>query len=125
MDAALISEVREDHEIVRWAVGSGRIPRAQRGQSAPLEDTICRRLLDGSIGNLVPDAEADPHVRDVPAVRAGPIRAYIGVPVTSAAARQYVLCCLAGEARPDLGDADVRFLEGLVESVRGRLDGTV
>ncbi len=123
MDAALVSEVRDDREVVRWAVGGGRVPRAQPGQSAPLEDTICRRLLDGTIGNLVPDAEADPHVRDVPAVRTGPIRAYIGVPMTSASARRYVLCCLAGEARPDLGAADVRFLYGLVESLRPRLEG--
>jgi hypothetical protein len=29
-----------------------------------------------------------------------------------------VLCCLAGEARPDLGEADVRFLQGVAESLR-------
>jgi hypothetical protein len=32
-----------------------------------------------------------------------------------------VLCCLAHEVRPDLGTADVRFLEGLVESLRSAL----
>jgi hypothetical protein len=29
-----------------------------------------------------------------------------------------VLCCLAREARPDLSDADVRFLRGLAEGLR-------
>ena len=43
---------------------------------------------------------ADPHVRDLPAVREGPIGAYIGVPVTIAAARLYVLCCLAARGAP-------------------------
>jgi hypothetical protein len=33
-----------------------------------------------------------------------------------------VLCCLAGEARPDLTERDVQFLRGLVESVRPAVD---
>ena len=48
--------------------------------------------------------------------------AYVGVPMTGAAARRYVLCCLAREARPDLGESDLRFLRGLVESVRPAVD---
>ena len=63
-------------------------------------------------------------VRNEPAlhgVQAGDVRAYIGVPFTTADARAYVLCCLAHEVRPDLGTADVRFLEGLVESLRTAL----
>jgi GAF domain-containing protein len=122
MDAALVSEIRDGREVVRWAVGGERIAGALPGASAPLEDTICRRLLDGDIGNVVEDTAADPHVGGLPAVRLGPIGAYIGVPMTSAAARRYVLCCLAREARPGLGDADVRFLLGLVESLRPRVD---
>ena len=38
-------------------------------------------------------------------------------PLTGADAQLYVLCCLAREARPDLGEADVRFLTGLTESL--------
>ena len=37
-------------------------------------------------------------------------------------ARAYVLCCLAREARPDLGEADVRFLQGVAESLRPLLE---
>jgi hypothetical protein len=44
------------------------------------------------------------------------------VPLTGAAARRYVLCCLAAEARPDLSERDVQFLRGLVESVRPVVD---
>ncbi|HEX6027089.1 MAG TPA: GAF domain-containing protein [Solirubrobacter sp.] len=111
-DAALLSEVRGGREHVRWAVGG------YEGVVAPLRDTICERLLDGRISSVVADTAAHPAVRDLPAVRDGEIRAYIGVPFETADARAYVLCCLAHETRPDLGDSDVRFLQGLVESLR-------
>jgi GAF domain-containing protein len=122
MDAALLSEVRDGREIVLWATGNGRIPAAAPGASAPLRETICQRLLDGTIEHIVRDAAADPRVRDLPTVRAAGVGAYIGVPLTGASARRYVLCCLAGEARPDLSDRDVQFLRGLVESVRPAVD---
>jgi len=122
MDAALLSEVRDGREIVLWATGNGRIPAFVPGASAALRDTICQRLLDGTIDNIVRDAAADPRVSDLPAVRATGVGAYIGVPLTGSAARRYVLCCLAGEARPDLTERDVQFLRGLVESVRQAVD---
>jgi GAF domain-containing protein len=122
MDAALLSEIRDGREIVLWATGNGRIPAFVPGAGAPLRDTICQRLLDGTIDSIVHDAAADPRVRDLPVVRAGGVGAYIGVPLTGSAARRYVLCCLAGDARPDLSESDVRFLRGLVESLRPAVD---
>lgn len=122
MDVALLSEVRDGREIVLWAVGNGRLPEFVPGASAPLRDTVCRRLLDGTIDNIVHDARADARVRDLPAVQGTGLGAYIGVPLTGAAARRYVLCCVARDARPDLSAGDVRFLRGLVESVRPAVD---
>ena len=105
-----------------WAVGNGRLPEFVAGASAPLRDTVCQRLLDGRIDGIVHDARADTRVNDLPAVRETGLGAYIGVPLTGAAARRYVLCCVAREARPDLSASDVRFLRGLVESVRPAVD---
>jgi GAF domain-containing protein len=122
MDVALLSEVREGREVVLWAVGNDRIPAFVPGASAPLRDTICQRLLDGTIDSVVHDTANDPRVRDLPVVRGTGLGAYIGVPLTGAAARRYVLCCLASEARPDLSERDVRFLRGLVESIRPAVD---
>jgi GAF domain-containing protein len=113
-DAALLAEVRRGHEYVRWWAGDD----AYAGLSVPLRDTICERLLAGRIDPLVPDATLEPSLSGLAAVRDGTIRAYIGVPLQTADARAYVLCCLAREARPDLGEADVRFLHGLAESLR-------
>src|SRR3954454_5627281 len=70
MDAALLSEVREGREVVLWGTGNGRIPAVVPRASAPLRETICQRLLDGTIDSIVHDAASDPRVCDLPAVRA-------------------------------------------------------
>ena len=112
-DTALLSEIRNGREHVRWGAGeAGYI-----GVSVPLSDTVCGRLLDGRIDNIVSDAMLEESLNQLAGVTDGTIRAYIGVPFETEDARAYVLCCLAREARPDLGEADVRFLTGLTESL--------
>jgi GAF domain-containing protein len=118
MDSALVSEIMGGREVVRWTAGEGDYASV----SAALEETICARLLDGRIGPLVTDTKAEPSLNTLEAVRDGSIGAYLGVPFTTADARLYVLCCLAREARPDLGEGDVRFLRGLAESMRSHLE---
>jgi GAF domain-containing protein len=117
-DAALLSEVRAERENVRWGAGEA----GYVGMSVPLSDTVCARLLDGRINNLVADAKLEESLNQLAGVTDGTIRAYIGVPFETEDARAYVLCCLAREARPDLGEADVRFLQGVAESLRPLLE---
>jgi GAF domain-containing protein len=122
IDAAMLTEVRDDQEVVRHVVQDGAFPDLAAGLAVPLQDTICRRLLEGRIPNLVSDVGADPELRDLPAVTAYGVGAYLGVHLTAADARLYLLCCLAREARPDLGDDDVRAVRSLARRLRGTLD---
>jgi GAF domain-containing protein len=122
IDAALLTEVRGEQEVVRHVVQDGAFPGIAAGLAVPLQDTICRRLLEGRIPNLVPDVGADPDLRELPAVAANGIGAYLGVHLTAADARLYLLCCLAREARPDLGDDDVRALRSVARRLRVTLD---
>jgi GAF domain-containing protein len=117
-DTALLSEIRNGREHVRWGAGEpGYI-----GVSLPLSDTVCARLLDGRIGNIVSDTTLEESLAGLSGVIDGTIRSYIGVPFETEDARAYVLCCLARETRPDLSEADVRFLQGVAESVRPLLE---
>jgi hypothetical protein len=119
-DAALLSEVRGGREHVRWGAGEA----GYVGLSVPLRDTVCARLLDGRIGNVVSDATLEESLNQLAGVTDGTVRAYIGVPFETEDARAYVLCCLAREARPDLGEVDVRFLQGVAESLRPLLEAS-
>jgi GAF domain-containing protein len=121
MDVAVLGEICDGREIVRFAAGDLRSFGLATGASVPIEDTYCQRLLTGRLSNCVPDARADEQLRDLEITRAAQIGAYVGVPLTGLDARLYVLCCLAHEQRPQLGQRDVLFLRGLGETVLAQL----
>jgi len=121
MDVAVLGEVCDRREVVRFVAGEGSFGLAP-GASMPIEDTYCHRLLTGRLSNVVPDAQADDQLRDLQITRAARIGAYLGVPLTTLDARLYVLCCLAHEQRPQLGERDVLFLRGLGETIVAELD---
>src|SRR4051812_34273609 len=103
MDAALLTEVVDGHEVVLAAVGNGRIPGVVSGANAPLRDTICQRLLDGTIDAIVRDTAGDTRTRDLPAVRTAGLGAYIGVPPgEGGGAPGHVPLRPAGGGRPPL-----------------------
>jgi GAF domain-containing protein len=121
MDAAYVTEISSVSETVRWALSDGWPDAVRPGASWPLQDTICRRLLDGTIDGAVGDVLAEPALRDIPGLRESGVGAYLGVALPSERARLYVLCCLARERRPDLGASELNVLRGLGETVRAEL----
>jgi GAF domain-containing protein len=121
MDVAYVTEISSTGETVRWALANGWPEGVRPGASWPLEDTICRRLLDGRIDGAVGDVLAEPSLRDVPGLREAGVGAYLGVALPADRARLYVLCCLARERRPGLGAAELSVLRGLGETVRAAL----
>jgi GAF domain-containing protein len=120
MDVAMVSEIDEASEIARYVSGEwpgvGRLVDA----SLPLEETFCKRMLDGAIGNAVSDVQRDERVRDLLFAKALGVGAWIGVPLSPALGRLYVLCCLARESR-QLDERDVHVLRGFAATLDTRL----
>jgi GAF domain-containing protein len=123
VSVSFVSEIVDGREVVRHAVGDGSLPAFVAGAALPLADTICERMLAGRIGHLVADIAAEPTLADLTWPAQIGVSAYLGVPITSASTRMYLLCCLARERRPDLGSADVEFLRGVAASLCDRLAG--
>jgi GAF domain-containing protein len=123
-DIAILSQIRGRREVIERFAGDWPHADLAEGSSLPLADTICQRLLDGRIGNFIGDVDADERVRDLTIARQLGIRAWIGVSIAPTDVELYVLCCLAREARPRLGEREVRLLRGLAESVRAELQTT-
>jgi GAF domain-containing protein len=121
-DIALLTEIRDGREVAQRVDGDWPGAQSlQQGASLPLEDTFCQRMLDGRIGNYVRDARSDPRVSDLAMARQLGIGAWLGVPIDISDTELYVLCCLARESRPSIGEREVRLLAGLAESVRAEL----
>ena len=121
MDAALVTEISNTSETVRWALVNGWPSGMRAGMSRPLGDTICRRLLDGRIDGAVADVLGEPALEGVPGLAESGLGAYLGVTLPTDRARLYVLCCLARERRPGLGVGELNVLRGLGETVRAAL----
>ena len=91
--------------------------------AAPLEDTICRSLLQGRPPNLVPDLGAEPELRELPAVTEYGVGAGLRPHrADNAGTGRFFLAAPAREARPDLGDDDVRALRSIARRLCTTLD---
>lgn len=122
MDVAVLGEIRGGREVVRALAGDARSFGLKIGASIAIEESYCDRLLHGRLSNPVRDARADEMVCELELTRTAGIGAYIGVPLTALDAGLYILCCLAHEKRPSLGERDVMFLRGLSETITAALD---
>ncbi|MFL5862701.1 MAG: GAF domain-containing protein [Solirubrobacteraceae bacterium] len=118
-DIAILTEIGHGRETARWIAGDW--DGIREGESLPLDDTFCQRMLQGRIENYIRDAQADARVSDLGMARELGIGAYLGVPIRLEDMRLYVLCCLDRERRPSLGEKEVRLLSGLAASVRVEL----
>jgi GAF domain-containing protein len=121
-DVALLTEIRAGRETALRVAGTWPGRGSFQDASLTLENTFCQRMLDGRIGNYIRDAADDDRVSDLAMARHLGVRAWLGVPIELSDMRLYVLCCLASEAQPSIGEREVRLLAGLAESVRAELD---
>ena len=120
-DVAMLSEITSRVEVVRRAAGEWPGVDSLVGVSLPIHDAICQQLLEGRIGSVVADVQADGRVRHLASATRFGVGAWIGVPIRPSDVELYMLCCLARETRPSFGEREVRLLRGLAESVRAEL----
>lgn len=124
MDLALLTEVTGGREEVRRA--DGEWPGLQAadliGRSLPMRDTFCQRLLDGTLPPFVNDVREDPASAELEFARTFGVGAWIGARLDTHGARMFILCCLARDSRPALGERDVYVLSTLATSLASQLD---
>jgi GAF domain-containing protein len=124
MDVAVLGEIRDGHEVVRLLAGDGQSFGMSVGSAIPIEESYCRRLLEGRLHNIVPDTRSDALLKDLAVTKLASVGAYIGVPVTTLQARLYILCCLAHEQRPSLSERHLFLLRRLAQDVAAELSAT-
>jgi hypothetical protein len=98
MDTVVLGEATRGDEIVHCAAGIADEMGIHEGARTP------RPMLVGR-----------------PATRQLGVRTYIRVSLSLRDARHFVLCLLARDRRPKLGDGDLVFLRGIAESIRSQL----
>ena len=65
MDVAFVSEFAGDRLVFRALEGDAESFGWREGEDFPLDASYCKRVLDGSIPNVVPDAKSEDLTRDL------------------------------------------------------------
>lgn len=111
MDVVFVSEFVDGHRVFR-RVDTGPNARViEEGQSSPLEQSFCQRVVDGRLPRLVRDLQQEPSLPELPPTDF-PIGAHLSTPIVLSDGRIYgTLCCFSFAPNADLTDRDLKKLE--------------
>lgn len=112
MDVAFVSEFAGNELVFRALEGDSGSFGWREGQSFPLDESYCKRVLDGRIPDAVPDAGREEATRDLRVTTEAGIGSYCAVPLVLSDGRLYgTMCCVSHEPDPWLRDRDLELME--------------
>ena len=112
MDLAFVSEVSEDRLVFRELEGDAESFGWREGEGFPVDESYCKRVLDGRIPRVVPDAKGEDATKDLRVTSEADIGSYCAVPLVLSDGRLYgTLCCLSHEPDPWLRERDLGLME--------------
>jgi len=123
MDVAFVSKFAEDRMEFRALEGAAGSFGWREGGGVPLEGTFCKRVIDGRLPSVVPDARNDARVSGLEVTREADIGSYVGMPLRFSDGRVYgTLCCLSHSPEPQLQERDARFMGVLARLVADQIE---
>ena len=123
MAVAFVSEFTEERMEFRALEGDAESFGWQEGGGVPLEGTFCKRVVNGTLPSVVPDARSDGRVSGLEVTHEADIGSYVGLPLRFSDGRVYgTLCCLSHSAEPRLRERDARFMEVLARMVADQIE---
>src|SRR3712207_2505982 len=123
MDVAFVSEFAGDQLLFRALEGDGESFGWREGESFPLDESYCKRVLDGRLPNVVPDARVEDSTKELWVTREAEIGSYVAVPVVLSARRPHgTLCCVSPKADPGLRERDLGLMEGVAREVSRQIE---
>src|ERR687893_700934 len=112
MDVAFVSEFAGDRLVFRALEGDAESFGWQEGESFPLDDSYCKRVLDGRISNVVPDAKGEDATKDLRVTSEADMGSYCAVALVLSDGRLYgTLCYVSHTPDPWLRERDLGIME--------------
>jgi len=124
MDVAFVSEFGQRDRVFRYVVGKGERIMFRPGDSMPLDDGYCQRVVQGRIPQLIPDTSAVPSLASIPDTAAVPIGSHISVPITLRDGRTYgTFCCFSFRPNLTLDSRDLQMMRAFADLLAYQIDG--
>jgi len=122
MDVAFVSEFRHPVRIFQQVDAGERSP-IQPGDSAPLDQGYCQRVVDGRLPQLITDAGRLPATACLPETQAVPIGSHLSVPIRLRDGRIYgTFCCFSFLPDYSLTERDLKTMRAFAELVADQID---
>ncbi|MGB3203158.1 MAG: EAL domain-containing protein [Nodosilinea sp.] len=112
MEVAFVSEFSEGRRRFRYVDSSSDSLPIVVGDSDPLEESYCQRVVDGRLPQLIQDASKLPAALEIAATTALPVGAHISIPLRLDDGRIYgTFCCFSTRPNLSLGDRDLSIMQ--------------
>lgn len=106
MDVVFVSEFVDGRRMFRHVDAAEGAAGIEAGGSSPAEESVCQRIVEGRVPELVRNLSALPPEQLPPLPF--PIGAHLSTPIVLQDKRVYgTLCCFSAAPRPDLVQADL------------------
>lgn len=111
LEIAFISEFAGGRRVFRHVESIGSRPPFAAGDSDPLEETFCQRVVDGRLPELIPETNALPGGWERQVAVAKGIRCHVSVPIRIEGGQVYgTLCCYGGASETGLNLRDLAIM---------------
>jgi GAF domain-containing protein len=112
MDIAFVSKFDGDQLVFRNLEGDAESFGWQEGESFPIDESYCKRVLDGRIPQVVPDAKREDVTKDLRVASEADMGCYCAVPLVLSDGLLYgTLCCVSHAPDPRLRESDLGIME--------------
>jgi EAL domain-containing protein (putative c-di-GMP-specific phosphodiesterase class I) len=109
MDVAFISEFKDERRFFRFVDEAA--PFLEVGASDPLEESYCKRVLEGRLPEVVPDARQEPAALELAVTLKLPVGAHLSVPIRLKNGSIFgTLCCFSRQPDVTLNERDLAMM---------------
>lgn len=123
MDVAFVSEFVGGRRVFREVNAPGSEGLIQVGDSSPLEEGYCQRVVDGRLPELMPDTSLVPAAMEMPITTALPVGAHLSVPIRLRDGRVYgTFCCFSFAPDRSLNERDLQMMRAFAELTAYEID---
>lgn len=116
MSVAFISEFIDGERVFRFVDAENENSPIKVGNSNPLEETYCKRIVDNKLTNIICDTSKNNITRKLNVTDTLSIGSYMGVPIMLSSGEVYgTFCCYKYSYDTTLNQRDLSFLRAISE----------
>ncbi|WP_341937919.1 sensor domain-containing phosphodiesterase [Marinimicrobium sp. C2-29] len=122
MDVGFISRFKNGFREFLHVSSEGLQAAPVPGDSDPLDESACIRVVSNQAPKLVHDAQTHPTLMDLPAIRALGVRTHMSVPIPSGNGDVFgTLCCYSSHYREAMDERDIGFMSVIADLIGATL----